>query len=370
MDLAAKKAFTRNASNILERRFRRDTLKILLKWSHQAVDYDWAHSELLKTFSRRNRLIAKLIPSSGISQALMAYGFFSISTKTCVGGLSTFQVGLAANVSKYLLYLRNAKSIAWAVRRDILLSQRGVAANFSPITESFIANSPPDAGILSETSSEKTCLIVGPGDASDTSWSQGQDLTIILVTLGKNLWTLKSQLSNNDAMVALNLEVSEMVLTKGADSEWAEVLKLSTGLLCHLQVSKELSAMTGRPSYPLVGNIPNLWGGLGGPNLVPYVLDFLISKRYKATIVGANLYVASTIYPSETDPRIEEGLQPGSFHTCISQASHNAAMNFLVLKKLYAAGHITGDDRITNVLGMGLSEYLAALDVSLGSTRK
>jgi len=52
------------------------------------------------------------------------------------------------------------------------------------------------------------------------------------------------------------------------------------------------------------------------------------------------------------------------------QSVHNPVMDFLITSKLMAAGYVLGDEELKGILGMGLDDYLTALDESIGSSRK
>jgi len=90
----------------------------------------------------------------------------------------------------------------------------------------------------------------------------------------------------------------------------------------------------------------------------------------RAHVVGVNLYLAEKTYEQFSTQDTQLDSIKGDFATCMMQSVHNPVMDFLISCKLMAAGYVLGDDELQGILGMGLDEYLSALDKSIGSSRK
>jgi len=367
LNAAAKRALIGNASFLLEPNFRQNTLLTLRAWGAGQLDYITAQSELEKTFAKRGLLATKITPGSGIARTLMAFGFFTASRLALASPIANLQTGLQPRVAEVGIFLRNRRKTAQAVIRDIKSNRTGVQNTFSSMTQKYFDNyeKPPQ---LASGNLARTCLVVGPSQIDRLPNPADFDMIIIMVTNSNDFSLLKERIKILNAAVILNGETASASVSGILSSEWVEVLKTARTIFCPRNFVGELARLTGAPTFPRESKLMHLWGNVGGPNMLHITLGLLIEMGMKAHVIGANLYCAEQIYEQSSSSRTEA--QRGNFYTCLSQAHHDTATNFIIAKKLMASGYIKGDDSLTNILGMALREYLAALDKFVGSKRR
>jgi len=366
---AARRALVGNASYILEPKFRERILQILRAWALKELDYSSANSDLDEAFSKRSRLVARIIPGTGVARTLMAFGFFSASRLVFSGPISNLQTGLQPRVAEAGLLLRNPPKIALAVIRDMRRSRNGVQGPFSYPTRRYFDKHLPTSNNVVAGNAGK-CLVVGPSQVGSWPSLNNFDSVIIMVTLSNNLGLLKQRISSLSAAVILNGEAGVRAIMEGPGSEWIAVLKTAKHIYCRRDEVRELEILTGVPTSARESNLLNLWGGYGGPHLTQVTLGLLISLGMRAHVVGVNLYLAEKTYEQFSTQDTQLDSIKGDFATCMMQSVHNPVMDFLISCKLMAAGYVLGDDELQGILGMGLDEYLSALDKSIGSSRK
>ena len=367
LNAAAKKALIGNASFLLEPNFRQNMLQTLRAWGAGQLDYTTAQSELEKTFAKRGLLATKITPGSGIARTLMAFGFFTASRLALASPIANLQTGLQPRVAEVGIFLRNRGKTAQAVIRDIKNNRTGVQDTFSSVTQKYFDNyeKPPQ---LASGNLDRTCLVVGPSQIDRLPNPADFDMIIIMVTPSNDFSLLKERIKILNASVILNGETASAAVSGILSSEWVEVLKTARTIFCPRNFVGELARLTGAPTFPRESKLMQLWGNVGAPNMLHITLGLLIEMGMKAHVIGANLYVAERIYEQSSPSRTEK--QRGNFYTCLAQAGHNSATNFIIAKKLMASGYIKGDDTLTGILSLELSEYLAALDKCVGAKRQ
>lgn len=369
LTVAAKKALLGNASYLFEPNFRRRVLTSLCSWASEDISYSAAKSDLEVAFTKRGRLIAFLTPGHGISQTLMAFGFFSTSRRAFNGPISNVELGLQSRIAELGLFLRNPKKMALELFRDIRKSRNGIISPFLPLTREYFAK-PQASSEFEVWKSSATCLVIGPSQIKAFPDYQQFNSVLIMVTLNNSLTLLKKQIFETNAAVVLNGEAASEAVRGVQTSEWISVLKTARYIYCHRYFVQEIGRLTEVPTYARESNLMNLWGNVGAPNLLPITVGLLAKEGLVAHVIGANLYVSSQVYdqgpsvnPSEDDSRQH-------FQTCVAVSGHNPVIAFAIMKKLMMSGNVQGDDDLKNILGLQLIEYLEALDRSLGFGRR
>ena len=73
---AARTTLRRNLTFIFESRFRAELFQTLEEWALASdANYENSKQKIDRILSNRNPILAKLIPSEGISKCLMSFGF-------------------------------------------------------------------------------------------------------------------------------------------------------------------------------------------------------------------------------------------------------------------------------------------------------
>lgn len=117
----------------------------------------------------------------------------------------------------------------------------------------------------------------------------------------------------------------------------------------------------------------------GSPNMIPIaVFDLLSRLRIKVFVTGTSFFIGSQPYkntarryfPEENKISDEHGSIGGVFERCRAMAGHDQIMNRAVLRNLYKAGWVSGDDLFLTGLQLEDDLYLQALDEHYGRRRK
>lgn len=117
----------------------------------------------------------------------------------------------------------------------------------------------------------------------------------------------------------------------------------------------------------------------GSPNMIPIVvIDLLSRHRTKIFVTGTSFFIGTEPYrnsarryfPEENKISDGHGSIGGVFERCRSMAGHDQIINRAVLRNLYKAGWVSGDDLFVAGLQLDDDLYLQALDEHYGRHRK
>lgn len=118
----------------------------------------------------------------------------------------------------------------------------------------------------------------------------------------------------------------------------------------------------------------------GEPNMVPTIIvDQLMRGASRAFVTGTTFFIGAEPYRSSERrhfPKIDSGsdshgaVDRESFERCYSHASHDQIVNRAIIRHLFEAGRVTGDDKFKNALLMGDREYLDQLEADYGAHRR
>jgi len=118
----------------------------------------------------------------------------------------------------------------------------------------------------------------------------------------------------------------------------------------------------------------------GEPNMVPtIILDQLMSGSSLLYVTGTSFFVGSEPYRSTERRHFHDidlasdrygAVYQGSFERCYSHASHDQIVNRGIIRLLFDAGKVVGDEVFTKALTMSQTEYLRELENSYGRGRR
>ena len=141
-------------------------------------------------------------------------------------------------------------------------------------------------------------------------------------------------------------------------------------------------ATTWESSYPSVSQVrrPKDLFLTGEPNMVPIaIIDQLISGVSRVYVTGTSFFVGAEPYRT-TDRRhfYEVGhgsdafgaVYENSFERCYSHATHDQIVNRGLVRLMYDAGLVAGDDLFTSALLKSDLEYLTELEETYGRERR
>lgn len=118
----------------------------------------------------------------------------------------------------------------------------------------------------------------------------------------------------------------------------------------------------------------------GEPNMVPSaVVDQLLSGVSRVYVTGTSFFVGAEPY-RKTERRYFYTVNSGSdafgavynnsFERCFSHSTHDQIVNRAVVRLMYDAGRVAGDDLFTRALLMSEKEYLSELEEGYGRARR
>lgn len=364
---AARTTLRHNLTSILEARFRAELFETLKEWALASdANYENTKQKLDRILSNRNPILARLIPSEGISKCLMSFGFFSssfqVTTKQSWQSLYFDKIVLRTS-----LFFRNFGPKGQAILRSLDATRRGFDAPLEREVLEYIGALP---SVTSESrGSTGRALIIGPGVWDEEVNPEDYDLVIVLVTLNKDLRILEHQVAKFSATLYLNGD-STMKLIENPSGQLQKIAIKSRGLYGTATIHGTSAGDFSIPVHSNYSKLMNLWDW-GNPNLMPRAVGTAISRGLVCDIVGADLYAGRLTYGASTGQFSGDGSQNSrpKFFTCAALASHDPLQGFLILRRLERSGLIAGKARIQEILSLTPYEYLAKLDVSLGSKR-
>jgi len=117
----------------------------------------------------------------------------------------------------------------------------------------------------------------------------------------------------------------------------------------------------------------------GSPNMIPtMVVDQFVDGAKHIYVVGTSFFLGSSPYresqrrdfPEQGKKSDAFGSTGSEFERCKSMASHDQLVNRAVVKNLFLAGKLTGDDNFTRAIGLSDQQFMNELEETYGPARR
>lgn len=365
---AAEKTLLGNASYYLERKFRINLLTILKGWGGGQTTFDTAKEQLDDLIATRNPIVARIISYYGVSQLLMAFGFFSSSQKIILNKVSASKPSLANLGARFGILRRTGFGNAHRIWRDVVRVRLRSESPFSNSTRNYISinNTSPNPN-------PNKILIVATGPKDGSFSFDGYEVIFFIVTANSRIEDLAALLKNCSVNAVLNYEFVKTSLSGIRSEEWKKIL-LSCREIYSKPVAIQLaSQIIGKDVKDGSSNLLHLWGSVGRANMAQWATGLslkLFGGNPRISLIGTSFYAGDQIYQrTNNDEPKGHNETKKEFDLCISLAMHNPMINFLIMKKLWMNNRIDGDVQFSNVIEKSVENYLNDLDACQGKKR-
>lgn len=366
------KALRKNLTYSLDRRFRESLLGTLSAWVDGSIDFLLAKNQIHQAIQRRPKWLGLLIPSNCFTQILGAFGFFTFmdpKVPVFLGRRGIPVRGKVARISRTLSNSVRRKSKIW---RDFKATFDYSETPFSPETVQLFRNLKGRKENSSRYITTGSSLIIGPSEIKELPSPYGFDACLILVTPSSNTKTLLQRTIFFKGSWVINSAFAALLCDPRSNSELKVLAQKAQVIYCNHNWTSRVQSIVQVPVLSYNSNFMDLWM-TGSPNLLHRAIGLTISKGLSATVVGANLYIADSIYQQTVNEGGYIVAQPTrtlhEFFTCNSYSNHDPTMNFITAKRLQLSNLIIGDEKVKNVLSWSLGGYLLALEKSIGMRR-
>lgn len=364
---SAEKTLRGNASYLLERKFRDRLITILRGWITGQTSFETSKSQLNDLIATRSRLLAGIIPYYGVSQLLIAFGFFSSSQKLLSNRASACSPSLANMMARFGIFLRSGFGNSVKIHRDIVSARLGLENEFSNSTAQYISINES----LKHTN-PKRVLIIATGPKNKSFAFEEYDRIFFILTRNSRLEELANLLKHFPVEVILNFNFATTVLRGPRSEEWKRLLLDCQEIYTKPPAIKMASELIGKDVKDGSSNFIHLWGSVGQANMAQWAAGLvlkLLGGNALISLAGASLFVGEQTYANPGKAIPEENQIRKEFGLCISLAHHNPVTNFLFMKKLWINNRIEGDSQFSSVVEKSLENYLEDLDVYQGKKR-
>lgn len=368
MLISAKKTLRGNASYLLERKFRDRLLEILRGWITAQTDFETSKSQLNEHIAMRNRLVAGIIPFYGVSQLLIALGFFSSSQKVLSNRVSASSPSVANMGARFGILKRSGFVKSFKIQRDIVRAKLGSENEFSNSTARYIS-----INNSSKNKNPKRILIFANGPKNKSFSFDGYERIFFIVTQSSRFEDLANLLRYYSVEVILNSNFVTTVLRGRRSEEWKSLLVNCKEIYTKPSDIKLASKIIGKDVKDASSNFLHLWGSFGHANMAQWATGLslrLYGDNARISLIGTSLYASEQTYsnPVKAMPAANTEMKK-DFDLCIALAQHNPVMNFLFMKQLWIKNWIEGDAQFSSVVENSVEDYLQDLDVYQGKKR-
>jgi hypothetical protein len=369
---SSTKALRQNFTYPIDKVFRESLLRTLNEWAESSIDFSQTKTQILHAIEKRPRWLGILIPSDCFTQILGTFGFFSFMDPTLSPSLGRRRFPIQGKVARLSRTLSSSMPSRLKIWQDFTSTFNYSETPFDSTTIQLFCDLKNTKNNYSELLPAGKSLIVGPSEIKESLSPHNYDLCLILVTPSSNVNTILQQTKILKAGWVINSALASLLCEPETNSKLVEAAQKAKMIYCNHNWTNRVQSVVKIPVISYTSNFMDLWM-TGAPNLLHRALGVSFTKGFSATVLGANMYIAENIYHQIVSYQGYDEVQPQrtlhEFFTCCSYANHNPALNFITAKRMQLSGWVTGGEKIKTVLSWSLSEYLLALEKSIGERR-
>ena len=366
------KALRGNLSYFLDKKFRELLIQTLIDWGEGDIDFVHAKNQIIRAIEQRPKWLRFLVPSYCFSQILGTFGFFTFMDPNFHASFGWKRIPIRGKVILMSSTLRMTFHDKKKIKQDLITTFNGSENPYDIRTVQFFRNLEREKELFNIVTPVGRSLIIGPSEIINLPSPNEFDFRLLLVTPSSDINTLTQRTSNLGAGWIINSGFAKLLCDPLSNSELKVAAQKAEMIYCNHNWISRVQSIVEVPVFSYNNNFMDLWL-VGAPNLLHRALGITLNKGYSATVIGANLYIADSIYQQTIIKQDQSFVQPKrklhQFFTCSGCSDHHPAINFIAAKRLQLSGWIVGDEKLNEVLSWSLQKYLIALEKSIGEKR-
>ena len=361
-----------NLSYFLDKEFRESLIQILVDWGEDKIDFVEAKNQIMSAIEQRPKWLRFLLPSYCFSQILGTFGFFTFMDPKFHTSFGWKKIPIRGRVILMSSSLRMTFRDKKKIRQDLIATFNGFEIPYDIRTVQFFRNLDRGKEFVNMVTPVGRSLIIGPSEIKNFPSPNEFDFRLLLVTPSSNINALTQRTSNLEAGWIINSGFAKLLCDPLFNSQLKVAAQKAEMIYCNHNWISRVQSIVEVPVFCYNNNFMDSWL-VGAPNLLHRALGITLNKGFSATVIGANLYIADSVYQQTIIKQNQSFIQPKrnrhQFFTCSGCSDHNPAINFIAAKRLQLSGWIDGDEKLNEVLSWSLQKYLIALEKSIGEKR-